>query len=66
MILNYSINSVSLRCIKDNTNLNQICKEFHPDGGGHKKSADFIIDEISIPKIEKYHNMYLENLKNSG
>lgn len=63
MILNYSRNSVSLRCVKDNINLNQICLEFHHDGGGHKKAAGFILDKESIPKVQEYHNMYLDNLK---
>lgn len=63
MIINYSRNTVSLRCTKENIDLNQISSEFHKDGGGHKKAAGFIIDEESIPKIQKYHNMYLENLK---
>lgn len=63
MILNYSRNSVSLRCVKDDVDLNQICAEFHHDGGGHKKSAGFVIDEESIPKIQEYHNEYLKKIR---
>lgn len=63
MILNYSRNSVSLRCVKDDVDLNQICAEFHHDGGGHKKSSGFVIDEESIPKIQEYHNEYLKKIR---
>lgn len=62
MILNYSRNTVSLRCVKENIDLNKICLEFHHDGGGHKKAAGFILDKESIPKVQEYHNLYLENL----
>ncbi len=65
MILNYSRNSVSLRCNKDNIDLNKIANSFHHDGGGHQKAAGFTIDAESIPKIKDYHNKYLENLKNN-
>ncbi len=64
MIINYSRNTVSLRCIKDDIDLNDICLQFHHDGGGHKKAAGFIIDSESIPKIIDYHTMYLEKLNN--
>lgn len=63
MILNYSRNSVSLRCIKDDIDLNEIGAEFHHDGGGHKKAAGFDIDEESIPKIQEYHDQYLRKLR---
>lgn len=63
MILNYSRNTASLRCVKENIDLNQICLEFHHDGGGHKKAAGFMLDKESIPKVQEYHNLYLENLK---
>lgn len=62
LIINYARNSVSLRCVKDNVDLNQICGEFHHDGGGHRKSAGFIIDSESIPKIKVYNDRYLENI----
>lgn len=65
MILNFSRNTVSLRSAKESVDLNQISSEFHPDGGGHKSAAGFVIDSKSIPKIKKYHQMYLENLKNN-
>lgn len=63
LIINYSRNTVSLRCVKESIDLNKICLEFHKDGGGHKKAAGFIIDSESIPKIRKYNDMYLENIK---
>lgn len=63
MILNYNRNKVSLRSAKAEIDLNQIAAEFHPEGGGHKNAAGFIIDDKSIPNIQKYHQLYLENLK---
>lgn len=63
MILNYSRNSVSLRCAKDDIDLNEIGTEFHHDGGGHRKAAGFDIDEESIPKIQEYHDQYLRKLR---
>lgn len=62
MIINFNRNKVSLRSVKENIDLNVIGKKFHPDGGGHKLSAGFLIDSISIPKLKKYVDMYLENL----
>jgi uncharacterized protein len=62
MIINFSRNSVSLRSVKDNVDLNQIGREFHPNGGGHKSAAGFLIDRESIPKLKEYINLYLDNL----
>ena len=62
-IINYSRNSVSLRTVREDINLNEIGKYFHHDGGGHKKAAGFILDAESIPKIKEYAEMYLENIK---
>ncbi len=62
LIINFSRNRVSLRSTKENIDLNVIGKEFHPDGGGHKLSAGFIIDDKSINKIKPYINLYVDNL----
>lgn len=63
LIINYSRNSVSLRCVKDTIDLNEIASSFHHEGGGHKKAAGFVIDQESSTKIEEYHNAYLKNIR---
>ena len=60
LIINFNRMSCSLRTIRDDIHLGEICKEFHHDGGGHIKAAVFIIDSESIPKIKKYIDDYLE------
>ena len=60
LIINFNRMSCSLRTIRDDIHLGEICKEFHHDGGGHRKAAGFIIDSESIPKIKKYIDDYLE------
>lgn len=62
MMINFERNSVSLRSIKDKVDLNQIGKEFHPNGGGHKNAAGFKIDKYSISKLREYINLYIDNL----
>lgn len=62
LIINFSRNRVSLRSVKENIDLNVIGKEFHPDGGGHKLSAGFLIDSKSIPKLKPFIDLYIENL----
>lgn len=60
LIINFNRMSCSLRTTRDDIHLGEICKEFHHDGGGHRKAAGFIIDSESIPKIKKYIDDYLE------
>lgn len=62
MIVNFNRNRVSLRSVKENIDLNVIGKEFHPDGGGHKLSAGFLIDSLSIPKLKPFIDLYIKNL----
>lgn len=62
LIINFSRNRVSLRSVKENIDLNVIGKEFHPDGGGHKLSAGFLIDSKSILKLKPFIELYIENL----
>lgn len=60
LIINFNRMSCSLRTIREDIHLGEICKEFHHDGGGHRKAAGFIIDAESIPKIKRYIDEYLE------
>ncbi len=62
LIINFNRNRVSLRSVKNNIDLNVIGKEFHPDGGGHKLSAGFLIDSLSIPKLKQFIDLYVKNL----
>lgn len=63
LIINFSRMSCSLRTVRDDLDLGIICQNFHHNGGGHKKAAGFSIDNESIPKIAKYIDEYVENLK---
>lgn len=60
LIINFNRMSCSLRTIRDDIDLGKICREFHHEGGGHKKAAGFTIDSESIPKIKEYIDTYLK------
>lgn len=62
LIINFERMSCSLRTTRDDIDLGHIASEFHHNGGGHIKSAGFVIDKESMPKIKKYINLYLENI----
>lgn len=62
IIINFNRNRVSLRSVKESIDLNKIGKTFHPDGGGHKLSAGFLIDSKSILKLKPFIDLYINNL----
>ena len=62
IIINFNRNRVSLRSVKESIDLNEIGKIFHPDGGGHKLSAGFLIDSKSILKLKPFIDLYINNL----
>ena len=63
LIINFERKSASLRANKDDIDLGLIASKFHHNGGGHKKSSGFSLDEESIPKLKKYIDLYLNNIK---
>ena len=62
LIVNFERKSCSLRAAKDDTPLGEVARYFHHNGGGHIRSAGFVIDKESMPKIKKYINSYLDNI----
>ena len=62
LIINFERMSCSLRTTRDDIDLGQIASCFHHNGGGHLKSAGFVIDKESMTKLKKYIDSYLENI----
>lgn len=65
LIINFNRMSCSLRTIRDDIDLSMIAKLYHHDGGGHQKSAGFIIDKESISNLEIIFKEYFDSIKNN-
>jgi len=63
LIINFYRMSCSLRSIRDDIDLSKIAKLYHHNGGGHQKSAGFVIDKESINNLGNIITDYMNNLK---